>query len=102
MYFGRGDIRALPLFVAALYILYPILMVPGLAIIVVLVLLLLGGGYAYMECKLNKHLPAKLRRKCKKSGGFVGAYGRTPAMESCHPHGGDQKHHTSFNRCIYA
>lgn len=81
--------------------LYPTLMV-ALAIIVVLVLLLLGGGYSYMNCKLNKHLPAKLRRKCKKSGGFVGTYGRTPAMESCHPHGGDQQHHTSFNRCTYA
>jgi hypothetical protein len=72
-----------------------------IAAVVIMILLVLA--YAYEKCKLglNKHLPVKWQKTCPTASGFVGAYGRYPAMENCIAWGDSAKRWPDFNRCTY-
>lgn len=65
------------------------------AIVIALVLVLIGAYAMYQKKWLNKVLPQSMQKQ-----GFVGAYGRTPAMQGClaYAPGASWPH---FNRCAY-
>jgi len=64
-----------------------------LAVAVLLVILLI---VAYEKKWLNKFLPASARKQ-----GFVGAYGRAPAMQNCLAFSSGDTKWPYFNRCTW-